>query len=372
MATSLNAIPAHLKLQNASLVTFKKSPVNSDALSLSNSTFTESGLTDCSPIDDDNRSIRSDLSAESDQFVVVGFETMTREEEEDIFSTNRIEAADEVTEHSVVESPSDDSDAVDTSPSNSMTENPLTVTLVQIKIQNLSLAQQSKGFHSKILMRTSDVLLSEFIKIPFNEYQTLVNQRVVNNTNNTLNSANSMSSEVKLRLESFAKLNLKDELISVLVNNLELTLHMDSVMLLNDFITDPDMAYVPPTNILLNNVCITLMDDKVSAPPLALKVPHLSVQRDRYNQMTVTPLNTNVSAHTEQLLIPHLKLRLRNGQRSDSSIDLATNEKREPNDDNDVLDQVLKKNEILTEQMQRLVIENIELKKQINDRIHQS
>lgn len=292
-STSLAAIPSyptHNKLQNASNISFSKRSPNSDGMSLkSNSTFNESVLTDTSPNDDDNRSIRSDLSAESDQFVVVGFETMTQEEE-DIFALNRIESADEVKEDSLVDSPSEASEP--SSASHPSTDTPISVTLLQMKLSNLNLVQQSKGFHSKILLNCSGISISENIKMPFSEYQIFINQRVMNKVNNELIPINSNDnlSEVTVRLESYSKLNIKDELISVSVSNIESTLHMDSVLLLTDFITDEEMAYVPPTNILLNNVCFTLIDDKVSAPPLSLNIPRLFVKRDKSNQMNVLPL----------------------------------------------------------------------------------
>ena len=119
-----------------------------------------------------------------------------------------------------------------------------------------------------------------------------------NKTNGDLISLNSNEnlSEVTIRLESFAKLNLKDELISVSVSNIESTLHMDSVMLLADFVTDEDTDYVPPTHILLNNVSMTLIDDKVSVPPLGLNIPLLFIKRDKSNQMNIIPLKTSESS----------------------------------------------------------------------------
>ena len=291
LATSLASIPSiqtHKKLQmSPNVISFKKSP-NSDGFSLnSNSTYNESILTDSSPIDDDNRSIRSDLSGESDQFVVVGFETMTQEDD-DLFGVARIESADEVKEDSIIDSPSDVSEA--NSASNTSPDTPISVTLIQIKVQNLNLAQQSRGFHSKILMNCSGISLSEFIKMPFSEYQIFVNQRMANKSIIDSNSSDNLS-EVTLRLESYVKPDIKDELISVSVNHVESTLHMDTVMLLVDFVTDPDMAYVPPTHILVSDVRFTLIDDKVSVPPLCLNVPHLLIKRDRSNQMSVSPLS---------------------------------------------------------------------------------
>ncbi|XP_054165286.1 bridge-like lipid transfer protein family member 3B [Oppia nitens] len=375
-STSLTTIPAHIKLHNTSVISFKKNiAANLDTVSFkSNSTFNESGLADScsSPIDDDNRSIRSDLSAESDQFIVVGFETISQEEDEDIFGMTRVETADEVKEDSnVVDTPSEDSDANSASHNTSL-DNPISVTLIKINISNLSLVHQSKGYHSKICLRASDILLSEFIKMPFNDYQTLINQRVSNKIKNI---ANPKTSEVLIRLESYAKLNSKDELVSVVANDVDVELHMDSVMLLNDFITDTDMVYVPPTNISVNNVCVTLVDDKVSTPPLVLNIEELFIERDKSNRMKIYPLFKNaisdVSAHTKRLTVPHLKLRQRNDETIDLDLDkhmiYSHNNDCRGDDKSDVLQQVINRNEILLQEIQTLKLENNQLSNKLKD-----
>ena len=175
-SSSLAAIPSvhiHNKLQNAANIVFKKSPNSDGSSQKSYSTYNETDYSN----DDDNRSIRSDLSAESDQFVILGFETMTQEEEEDIFEAARIESADEVKEDSIVDSPSEESEP--SSASHPSLDTPISVTILQIKVSNLNLIQQSKGFHSKMLMNCSGISLSEFIRMPFSEYQIFINQRVV-------------------------------------------------------------------------------------------------------------------------------------------------------------------------------------------------
>ncbi len=301
-SASISTIPLHNKLQNASMISFKKEKHNFEISNFnSNSTLNESGLADSYPIDDDNRSIRSDLSADSEQFVVVGFETMTQEEE-DIFAIGRIETADEVKEDSNADTPSEDSSNV----SETSSDIPVSVTSLQIKLSNLTLVQQSLGFHSKIFMRCSNILLSEFIKMPFSEYQAFINQRISIKDQNRLSTEMNPSenpSSVCARIEAFAKPNTKDELISLVVSNIDCTLHKDTVLQLADFITDEEMAYVPPTNILLNKLCFTLIDDKVSAPPLSLNIPYCLIERDKSNQLKVSPLSQSMTTFSIKLSI---------------------------------------------------------------------
>ena len=72
--------------------------------------------------------------------------------------------------------------------------------------------------------------------------------------------------------------------------------------------------------------------------------------------------HTCASAHTEQLLVLHLKLRQRNGRTIDAIIELGVAHNKESND---VLDEVLKKNESLVQEMQSIRRENLELKNRL-------
>ena len=67
-------------------------------------------------------------------------------------------------------------------------------------------------------------------------------------------------------------------------------------------------------------------------------------------------------SQTEHLLSHHLKLRQRNDETIGSNIDTETNKVKQIDSQTEILDEILKRNESLTQEMERLRKENNDLK----------
>lgn len=72
-----------------------------------------------------------------------------------------------------------------------------------------------------------------------------------------------------------------------------------------------------------------------------------------------------MNSESAKLLISHLKLVERNEETVENNIDLCINTINS-NNENDILDQVLSKNETLLQELDRIKQENKELKKKLN------
>lgn len=85
-----------------------------------------------------------------------------------------------------------------------------------------------------------------------------------------------------------------------------------------------------------------------------------------FNYCLISDGITSLNLETEKLLISHLKLIERNEELIDSKINSRIN-KIESNNQNDLLDQVLRKNEVLAQELDRIKQENTELKRKLNN-----
>ena len=245
----------------------------------------DTGFSEFSVLEDDNRSIRSDISGDSDQFILVGLETTLVEE--DIFSNKieTVEAAEEVKE-----------DSVDDTQSNEITNNdalnsdlPISLDVFRIKLSDLNMVKQSFGYNSSIFLTIANVFLNEHMKMSYEDFISVIVNRKNEQMNQCMNETD-LNPTITARIDTVEKPNLKDDLISAVLVKLNATINMETALSLNDFITDEEATKVPLVNVLFDKVMFTLIDEKVCTPPLTLKLPYCLLERNTHNQVTIEPI----------------------------------------------------------------------------------
>lgn len=171
------------------------------------------------------------------------------------------------------------------------------VDVLHVKVKNLDLIQQSsRGFLSQIFLNGTLEDLEELEKISKDEFLERTKSTITNNISDGKKEIDNndyddnAENHVTLRIDSFSKGTLKDELISVFVSNLKKSLNKVSIDMLVDFFNDDINERVAPMAILLQNVDFKIIDCSVRVPPMVFNVPKLGLSRNKENRWLVEML----------------------------------------------------------------------------------
>lgn len=202
---------------------------------------------------------------------------------DDIFIGNgSVEVAEEITEDFKFNEDEETLNECNQSKNNvNLTET--TFDVLQIKVNGLNVIQQSsKGFLSQIFVKTSVSQLTEHEKLSKHDLNSLVKMK--SDDKDTLESE---TNSIIVRIDSFNKGTLRDELISVFVQNLNEHLNKQTIDLIVDFFNDNIADKVAPTAILLENVCFQIIDNLVRVPPMFITIPKLKLSRNKENKWNI-------------------------------------------------------------------------------------
>lgn len=173
------------------------------------------------------------------------------------------------------------------------------VDVLHVKVKNLDLIQQSsRGFLSQIFINGTLENLEELQKLSKDEFLEQTKSTINNNSDvkkeiEDNDYDNKSENRITLRIDSFSKGTLKDELISVFVSNLKKSLNKISIDMLVDFFNDDINERVAPMAILLQNVDFKIIDCSVRVPPMVFNVPKLGLTRNKENRWLVEMLPNN-------------------------------------------------------------------------------
>ncbi|XP_008557479.1 bridge-like lipid transfer protein family member 3A [Microplitis demolitor] len=287
----------------------------------------------------DTVSMRSDISSDSENYIVVTLEE--QEKSDSLFgnlNVTNITAVEEASEV-IEETPDTQSEkSLD-----SACKRKDLVSMVTFKLSKVEVIQQSKGFSSAIKLQVAKIMSEECTSIPWDELQTKFSSR--SRGWSELQSDDCKIS-VKIRLEHDLKkqysnlndnLNSKNNKISTLfddkitgeINDINLVLSMSTVNGLMDLLEDEILPDYLPINLLLNNICIKLIEDRpsnnITSPgpiPIDLVVQQLKVARDKNgiiniesfknNIDTNAPAQVNSSTDSELLKLKQLNKQIKN------------------------------------------------------------
>lgn len=195
---------------------------------------------------------------------------------DELFPTDKVEVAVELTEDFKF---NEDEDTLNEEwRVANQVETLLTVLHARVEAVNV-IQQSSRGFLSQVFVKTKLASVDELTELPRSELNQLLKK--------PLGEENSSNQLLTIRIDSFNKGTLKDELISVFVQNVEQTLNKDTIDLVVDFFTDKFADKVAPTAILVENLKFKLVDDSVRIPPMLFQVPKLKLARNKENKWIV-------------------------------------------------------------------------------------
>ncbi|CAG5077279.1 Similar to Uhrf1bp1l: UHRF1-binding protein 1-like (Mus musculus) [Cotesia congregata] len=263
----------------------------------------------------DTVSMRSDLSSDSENYIVVSLED--QEKSDSLFgnlNVSNITAVEEASEV-IEETPDTQSEkSLD-----SACKRKDLVSMVTFKLSKVEIIQQSKGFFSAIKLQVGKIISNECTSIPWDEMQTKFSSR--SRGWSELQSDDCKIS-VKLRLEHDLKKqysNLNDNLNSKIatlfddkvtgeINDINLVLSMSTITGLTDLLEDEIIPDYLPVNLMLNNIFIKLIEDRppnnITSPgpvPIDLAVQHLKVVRDKNGLINIESVKSNVDNSAAQV-----------------------------------------------------------------------
>ncbi|KAG8035486.1 hypothetical protein G9C98_006932 [Cotesia typhae] len=267
----------------------------------------------------DTVSMRSDLSSDSENYIVVSLED--QEKSDSLFgnlNVTNITAVEEASEV-IEETPDTQSEkSLD-----SACKRKDLVSMVTFKLSKVEVIQQSKGFSSAIKLQVGKIMSNECTSIPWDELQTKFSSR--SRGWSELQSDDCKIS-VKIRLEHDLKkqysnlndnLNNKNSKIAALfddkvtgeINDINLVLSMSTITGLTDLLEDEIIPDYLPVNLMLNNIFIKLIEDRppnnITSPgpvPIDLAVHHLKVVRDKNGLINIESVKSNVDNNASEQL----------------------------------------------------------------------
>ncbi|ERL88604.1 hypothetical protein D910_05989 [Dendroctonus ponderosae] len=258
----------------------------------------------------DSISVRSDVSSDSEQIVMINFEEDIRGTDY-MFVVNGMQEFERVEEAAeVVEEASTLTSTSDHSLTSSCRRKDL-VCLATLKLTNVEFLQQSRGYSSSVKIQLGSILSEECSSIPWDEFQGKFSMRSRGWSENPETSAS--SPKVRLRLDHTLALSsasllshyeLTDknsmkkvfvECLVVEVKDLALNLNMSTATGLADFVEDEIIPIPLPLKISVENVSVHLIEDRppvnITSPgpvPIDLNVSELYITRNEDGVFTVT------------------------------------------------------------------------------------
>ncbi|ENN73667.1 hypothetical protein YQE_09724, partial [Dendroctonus ponderosae] len=258
----------------------------------------------------DSISVRSDVSSDSEQIVMINFEEDIRGTDY-MFVVNGMQEFERVEEAAeVVEEASTLTSTSDHSLTSSCRRKDL-VCLATLKLTNVEFLQQSRGYSSSVKIQVGTILSEECSSIPWDEFQGKFSMRSRGWSENPETSAS--SPKVRLRLDHTLALSsasllshyeLTDknsmkkvfvECLVVEVKDLALNLNMSTATGLADFVEDEIIPIPLPLKVSVENVSVHLIEDRppvnITSPgpvPIDLNVSELYITRNEDGVFTVT------------------------------------------------------------------------------------
>uniref|UniRef100_T1KT23 Uncharacterized protein n=1 Tax=Tetranychus urticae TaxID=32264 RepID=T1KT23_TETUR len=310
-------------------------------------------LSDISPIDDDDRSIRSDLS---DSLIgTVNLDNITLDDE--VYFTNSgaasriVEEAMEATEAAL----SNDSGDFMNQPKREI----VSLSLVKLHLDTLAVVKQAYGFKSSLLALISGVKLNELLKISYEEYKKLEENLKGHRIDGDQNCDDNDKTVPKLtvRLDSILNESQKNDLCSVNIQNLKQTLNNETLLQVLDFFNDPDATQILPILIYLQDVVFKLIDSSLKTPPLVVNLNETIVQRSKDNYIQILPSKSEGGAQ-----LVRSGQTLLNSSINKSGTEFSDTKLSDMDGNNSLLDQVIMENKRLKKELSDLKEQNLALK----------
>ncbi|KAH7642845.1 uhrf1-binding protein 1-like protein [Dermatophagoides farinae] len=259
---------------------------------------------------------------------------------------------------------------------------------LHIQVANVNLIQQSsKGFLSQVFINCHLKHLEELRAMPkdafIDRFKNITKPSVTinNNDNDDDDEQQKSNNQITLRIDSYSKGTIKDELISVYVNNLCESLNKETIDMIVDFFNDKITEHVAPLAILVANVKFRIIDHSVRVPPILFTIPQLAINRNRDNKWIIETLNDHLSKGipiTNQLLIQHRKIFERNlivdivelVREQDRLLPSSLTLSNDNDDTQEILKQILNQKELLMTEIDLLRKENEQLRKIVANHHH--
>lgn len=265
------------------------------------------------------------------------------------------------------------------------------IDLLHVRLENVNIIQQSsKGFLSQIALDTSQLKIEEHQQLTKAQYINLYKAGGgggggLDKSGKDEEKEEELQGEtdekqpqlrVTLRIDAFNKGTLRDEMISVRLQHLPLTLQKETIDLVVDFFNDQVAEKAAPTAVLLEGLTLKIIDRSVRMPPVVFTVPRLKLARNKENKWIVEPGGggdtlAKDSPPYNQLLLHHLKVFERNLLfdvsdliREQDRLTAVESRLRDATSDEEtqaLVDQILTQKELLLQEIELLRKANAEL-----------
>ncbi|KPM08664.1 UHRF1-binding protein 1-like protein [Sarcoptes scabiei] len=177
-------------------------------------------------------------------------------------------------------------------PTSSSPINICSLDVLKVKLVDIGLIHQSsKGFLSQMFINGSLRNLNEYKQMSRREFNEMIkNIKPIQHQNggdDDEDSQNFDDNRLILRIDSFNKGTLKEELISIFVKNINEQLDKKTIDSLIEFLQDNITEKTSPMAILMQNVQFKIIDHSVRVPPMLFNIPLLAMSRNKENKWII-------------------------------------------------------------------------------------
>lgn len=251
-------------------------------------------------IEEDNRSIMSDLSIESEKLAILNFEDDTDSYFVFRSSDNEdgVEEGVEITEDTLVKY-----DSLKQPMQFDIRKKVSQVTYLKLTLRNISFLNQNKNFIATILATVHELEFDSHFKVPYDQFEK--DCRSILALFKPVNYSNEPNLLVRIDTDTKTISSKNDkEMITAVLQNLNLkTLDkrfIDTLMI--DFLLDEDAEDVSKVKVLLNNIQLKIKDEQLKTPVINLNLRKLLIDRNLNNEIQIGPFDLPNCNH---LLLAH-------------------------------------------------------------------
>lgn len=252
-----------------------------------------------SVFDEDTRSIKSDLSVESEK-IVFNFEDDT-----DSFIFRNTDNDDGIEEGVEITETLIKYQQVDFPMVKCRLKKASFISYLKITLRHVSFLNQNKNFIATILASVQELELDSHFKVPYSQFEkdctsSLGLFRPVNYSNEP-NLLARIDTDTKSVLSKGDK-----EMISVLIQGLDLKeLDKRFIDCLSDFLIDEDALEVSKVKVLINDLKLKINDLNLKTPLINVNLKDLLIDRNTNNEIQIGPCLLNIKNRNNQLLAAH-------------------------------------------------------------------
>lgn len=256
-------------------------------------TSISSSSVNTSLIEEDTRSIKSDLSIESEKFVFNFDEELNSSFAFRSTDEDGLEEGVEITEDTLYESNLQEKRI-------NMTKcSPTSITYLKLILRNVSFLNQTKNLIASILATVQELDMNSYFKVPYDQFESDCSSNL--DLFKPIDYQNKPNLLVRIDTDQQSTSTNKEdkEQITAILQHIDCkTLDKRFIDCLSDFLLDEDALEVSKVKVFINDIKLKIKDEQLKTPVIDLCLKNLHLERSIKNEISIGPVDSVSNVHT--------------------------------------------------------------------------